>query len=107
MNEYKNRGRRSTTCSVCRYNYIEISVKDLCDVQENKNNELTILFFFSQVYVEYLMLYNFQTDKACVLSSSNLEWVYSHFFNEDTISKLSLFLKKNDIILLSPIRLLD
>lgn len=91
--------------SLSIYNYLGTSVEDLRDVQhvqDNKKNEITTLFF-SQAHAEYLILYNFQTDKACVLSSSDLKWVYSHFFNKDTVSKLSLFLKKNDIILLSSI----
>lgn len=80
MNEYKNigRGHGSTTYFVFRYSYIEISVQDLRDIQENKKNEITILSFFFQPYAEYLMLYNFQTDKLCVPSSS--EWVYSCIF---------------------------
>lgn len=105
-NEYKSivKGHGSTTCFVFEYNYIEISVRDLWDIQnvrEKKKNELTVLFGgpgWGHVYVEYLIIYNFQTDKTCVLFSSDLQWVYSHFFNEDTLSKLSLFLKKNDII---------
>lgn len=48
MNEYKNigRGHGSTTYFVFRYSYIEISVQDLRDSQENKKNEITILSFF-------------------------------------------------------------
>lgn len=61
--------------------------------------------FFVWAYVEYLILCNFQTDKACVLSHLDLEWVYSYFFSENTISKLNLFLNKNGIILLSSISL--
>lgn len=74
--------------------------------KNGKNTNNTTFFFPGQAYVEYLILYNFQTDKACVLSSSYVKDLFTFFFSYDRISKPSLFLKKNGIILISSINLL-
>ena len=51
------------------------------------------MVFFNEVYIDYMMLYNFQTDKVCVPSS--LECIYSHILQRYPF-KFSVVLKKNE-----------